>query len=96
MPNPQNNIGKILTKKMVFLKVICLSFFEEAKRLLMEERYAMNLGPLNLGKSDDHKIQQLRTKLFSSSRRFGGDFKKIIDALDEVLLALIRYERSAW
>lgn len=94
-PESKNDIGETPTKKMVFLKEICLSFFEEAKQLLMEERYAMNYGSINFGKSDDHKIQQLRKKLFSSSKRYGGDFKQIIAILDNLLLGMIRCRHSA-
>lgn len=94
-PDPGRDLDEALTEKMVLLREIGLPFFEEAKRLLMKERYAMNRGPLDPAKSEEPQIQQLRTKLFSSSKRFGGDFKRVLDTLDALLLGLIRWKHSA-
>lgn len=92
-PAPDRKLDETLGEEVALLREIGLPFFEEAKRLLMEERYAMSHGPLNPARGEDPSIQQLRKKLFSSARRFGGDFKQLLDLLDAVLLGLIRWRR---
>ncbi|MBE0447558.1 MAG: hypothetical protein IBX64_05585 [Actinobacteria bacterium] len=75
--------------RLIDLKGLILPFFEESKRLLILERYAMNYGPLSPLKSGDMQIQQMRKELFSNSKRFGGRYKQIIDRIDDILLPLL-------
>ena len=67
-----------------------LPFFDDAKRLLIKERFGLMHGAMSSIKSDDHDVLKLRERLFSHSKRFGGEFKEILGMLDEALLTAIR------
>ena len=77
--------------KLIALRGRLVTFFEEAKTLLLKERFAlMNGGVTSSIKSEDPEIGRLRERLFSSSKRFGGEFKAILNDLDGLLLATLK------
>jgi hypothetical protein len=65
-------------------------FFEDVKGLLLLERLAMMNGGMSSVRSHDPEVEKLRARLFSNSKRFGGEFKEILVKLDEVVLGMIR------
>jgi glutamine amidotransferase-like uncharacterized protein len=79
-------------EKLALLKELVFSFFDDAKKLVMRERFAMSQGPLSPLASDDQEILVLRKKLFSTTKRCGGMYKQIVDLADEILLPLLRKE----
>lgn len=75
--------------KVIALKDRVVPFFEDAKSLLLLERLAMMNGGMSSIKSHDPEVERLRARLFSNSKRFGGEFKEILVKLDEVVLSLL-------
>lgn len=65
-------------------------FSEKAQRLLVLERLAMQSGHITYERCDDPEIKKIREELFSSSKSYGGLFKKIIDDIDTLLYVLIK------
>lgn len=65
-------------------------FAEQAKRLLVLERLAMQNGNITYERCDEPEIRKIRNKLFSSSKSYGGIFKKLIDELDDLLFLLLQ------
>jgi hypothetical protein len=65
-------------------------FVAKAKRLLERERCYMQTSLLSPLQCDDGKIQDLRGELFGSAMSHGGAFKRLIDAMDQLWLGLIR------
>ena len=65
-----------LTAKLARLRLLALPFLEEAAGLLLLERYAMGRGPLSPLKTRDPRIQELRERLFSTSKRCGGKYEE--------------------
>ncbi len=66
------------------------SFYADARRLLMRERLAMTRGPLSPLRCEDQDIQELRRELFSTDRRCGGRYRRLLEVLDPVLLKVLR------
>jgi len=60
-------------------------FLDEAKSLLLRERHAMMAGGMSSISSHDPEVEHLRERLFSRSKRFGGEFKAILSMLDEAV-----------
>jgi len=79
-----------LSGKIVALQGIVAGFFDGAKKLLLLERHAMMSGQMSSIYSHDPEVMRLRARLFSNSKRFGGEFKTLLDALDDIILGLIR------
>ncbi|MGA2193092.1 MAG: hypothetical protein ABSG42_06925, partial [Nitrospirota bacterium] len=75
--------------RLVALKDMVLPFFEDAKKLLMKERFAMMRGVMSAIESNDPEVSRLRERLFSHSKRFGGEFKEILNRLDEAVLEIV-------
>ena len=71
-----------------------MSFVEKAKRLLVLERYAMQNGHITYEKCNDPEIQNIRTELFSGSKRHGGMFKELIEKVDNLLFSLLKPRES--
>lgn len=65
-------------------------FIENAKRLLMMERFALQNGHISYDRCEDPEIRKIRTELFSNSKSYGGLFKDLINEIDQVLFMLIR------
>jgi hypothetical protein len=72
------------------IKEKLIPFIEKAKRLLVRERLYMQSSPLSPLNSGDEEINRLRKELFASAMSHGGDFKCLIDAVDRLLLRLIK------
>jgi putative intracellular protease/amidase len=60
-------------------------FVEKAKRLLIRERFYMQDAPLSPLHCNDEEIRSLRWELFGTGMNHGGEFKRLIDALDGLL-----------
>ncbi len=72
------------------IKKKLIPFIEKAEKLLVRERLYMQsscLSPLNSG---DEEINRLRKELFASAMSHGGEFKCLIDAVDRLLLRLMK------
>jgi putative intracellular protease/amidase len=65
-------------------------FVDDAVRLLVMERLAMQNGHITYEKCDDPEIKEIRTRLFSNSKSHGGLFKELIDEIDGVLFSLLK------
>ncbi|MBI5075188.1 MAG: hypothetical protein HZB62_08515 [Nitrospirae bacterium] len=84
--NMENNL-KAINRQLVY-------FSEKAKRLLVLERLAMQSGYITYERCDDPEIRKIREELFSSSKSYGGLFKKIIDRIDALLYMVIKEEQD--
>jgi hypothetical protein len=67
------------------------SFLENAKNLLLLERFALQQGPITYIQCDDPEIQQLRNELFGSAKSHGGMFKQVVDEVDRLLYQLLTH-----
>jgi hypothetical protein len=65
-------------------------FVDDAMRLLVMERLAMQSGHITYERCDDPEIKKIRTRLFSDSKSHGGLFKKLVDEIDGVLFSLLK------
>jgi hypothetical protein len=65
-------------------------FVDDAMRLLVMERLAMQNGHITYEKCDDPEIKKIRIRLFSNSKSHGGLFKELIDEIDGVLFSLLK------
>ena len=77
-------------KDLKEIRELLMSFVEKAKRLLVLERYAMQNGHITYEKCNDPEIQNIRTELFSGSKRHGGMFKELIEKVDNLLFSLLK------
>jgi len=68
---------------------LLMPFIEDARRLLVMERYAMQNGHITYERCDDPKVQEIRKRLFGDSKSHGGMFKDLIDEVDDFLYYLI-------
>jgi hypothetical protein len=68
-----------------------IPFVAKAQRLLVRERFYLQKAPLSPLACADEEIQRLRQELFASAMSHGGDFKRLIDAVDRLLYRLIRF-----
>jgi hypothetical protein len=78
-----------LSEKVVAVSGRVIPFLEEAKALLLKERFALMNGGMSSIRSHDPEVDALREKLFSSSKRFGGEFKAILVMMDEVVRGVL-------
>ncbi len=76
------------------IRALLNTFVDDAARLLVRERLAMQNGHITYDRCDVPEIVELRTRLFSNSKSHGGLFKELIDEMDEVLFLLLRSGRS--
>ncbi len=81
---------KSINSRLLRIKEIFLPFFIKAKQLLIMERIAIQNGNITYEKCDDNLIQTLRHELFSTSKSYGGMYKKLINEIDKLLFDLIR------
>ena len=82
--------GQKIEDNLKKIKELLMPFIENAKRLLILERYAMQNGHITYEKCDDSEIQEMRTELFGNSKSHGGLFKKLIDEVDKILYILLK------
>jgi hypothetical protein len=100
-------IDKFVHKKPIFVSPdliiphletlikICLPFLEEAKTLLLMERYLLNIKPLNLFSTDNHILEAFRTKLFGKTPAYGGKFKQVLSYADKILVPFLKAASEA-
>ncbi len=81
---------KRLSDKVLEVRNKVLPFLEDAKKLLMKERFALMNGSMSTIKIDDPEVEKMRERLFSGSKRLGGEYKAIMDMLDGIVLATLR------
>ena len=67
-----------------------IPFCEQAKRLLVRERFYMMTAPLSPMEYADAEISRLRQDLFGSAMSHGGQFKRLIEPIDRLLYQLIK------
>jgi putative intracellular protease/amidase len=67
-----------------------IPFCEQAKRLLVWERFYMMTAPLSPLECADAEISRLRQELFGSAMSHGGQFKRLIEHVDRLLYCLIK------
>lgn len=79
-----------VSDKVVAARGRVVKFFEDAKGLLMKERSALMNGSMSTIKTGDAEVAKVRERLFSGGKRLGGEFKEILDLLDEIVLATLR------
>lgn len=80
------------------IKELLIPFAEKAGRLLVLERFAMHNAHITYERCDDPEIQEIRGELFSSSKNYGGLFKRLLDRIDDLLYVLIakgKYRQSS-
>jgi hypothetical protein len=71
------------------VRELLLPFTEKAKQLLLAERFALQNGRLTYETCDDSSIQALRDDLFSRSKSYGGAFKTLLDAVDDLVFGVL-------
>jgi hypothetical protein len=72
------------------VRVLLDRFVDDAMRLLLMERIAMQNGHITYEKCNDPGIGEIRTRLFSNSKSHGGLFKELLDKIDGVLFSLLK------
>ena len=77
-----------INRKIMDARQETLEFFGEARALLMLERYALTDGAMSAIKSSAPEVNLMRERLFSSSMRWGGEFKRLLKDLDGVLYGM--------
>jgi len=83
---PETIDSSHLSQDLALIRELTISFTEEAKILLAQENQ-LESAPAD-GAAE--KISGLKLNLFGSSRSYGGNFKRLIDAVDDLLLKLIK------
>jgi hypothetical protein len=63
---------------------------EKAKLLLAREKLFLTTDSFSPVNCPDGEVNRLREELFGSSIRYGGEFKQVIDAVDQLLYKLIK------
>lgn len=76
-------------RKLIEARNEVLRFSVDARALLMKERFALMEGAMSAIRSNDPEVNHMRERLFSSSKRWGGEFKKVLKSLDELVFEII-------
>jgi hypothetical protein len=84
-PAPDSDYGG----KLIAARDEALRFFGDARELLMKERFALMDGAMSAIRSGDPEVNHMRERLFSSSKRWGGEFKKVLKDLDELVIEIV-------
>ena len=79
-----------LKKDLMMIRELILPFVEDAKKLLTLESVFLTKAFLSPVDCPDEGINRLRRELFGSSRSYGGKYKHLIDAADQLLYKLIQ------
>ncbi len=86
---PESTDPSHLKRDLALISELPIPFTAGAKRLLAQENHVGTMPPSPAdGKAD--KFSSLELNLFGSSRGPGGNFKRLIDAVDDLLLKLIK------
>ena len=89
LKSKRTSTNPLLSIKLLALREMVLPFLEDAKGLLMKERFALMNGGMSTIRSNDASVDALRERLFSGKKRLGGEFKAILDLLDEVVRGVL-------
>ena len=87
---PESMVSSRLREDISEIRDQLIPFVEKAKRLVIRERFCMNMAPLSPVDCADEEINRLRLELFGSAMSHGGHFKRLIDIVDCLLFDLIR------
>ena len=69
------------------------NFCEKAKKLLMQERLALQEGrAITFSNASSDEMAELRMELFSGSKSHGGQFKILLDKIDALLCRALKAE----
>lgn len=79
-----------ISERVISVSGRVAGFLEDARVLLMKERFALMNGSMSTINCDDEDVTKLRERLFSGGKRLGGEFKEILDILDGIVLAMLR------
>jgi hypothetical protein len=79
-----------LKEDLTMIRELILPFVENAKKLLTQESLFLTTAFLSPVDCPDEKISRLRRELFGASRSYGGKYKHLIDAADQLLYKLIK------
>jgi len=83
---PESTDPSYLRQDLELIRELTIPFTEEAKILLAQENQFGSAPP----DGATEKISSLKLNLFGSSRSYGGNFRHLIDAVDDLLLKLIK------
>ncbi len=86
---PESTDPSHLRQDLAMIRELTIPFTEEAKILLAQENQFGTAPPSPITDSAE-KISSLKLNLFGSSRSYGGNFKRLIDAVDDLLFKLIK------
>jgi putative intracellular protease/amidase len=89
-PGSQQSPNARLTAELDGIRCLLAPFIEQAALLLAAEAGCLRNGPLAPLAGGNEEILRLRQELYGSGMSHGGQFKRILDALDAVLWPLIR------
>ncbi len=79
---------------LIEIEIKLIPFLEKAKRLLLLERHALQRGHITYEKCEDEEIREIRTELFSNSKSYGGQFKELLDEVNDLLFSLINRKEN--
>jgi hypothetical protein len=79
-----------LREDMSVIRERMMPFVEKAKLLLAREKLFLTTDSFSPVNCPDGEVNRLREELFGSSIRYGGEFKQVIDAVDQLLYKLIK------
>ena len=79
----------VVEEELLGIREGLFAFCEKARGLLVREKQSMSREPLSPTVCADEEISRLRGELFGSAMSHGGDFKRLIDAVDRLLYKLI-------
>jgi len=87
---PQALDPALLRAELTEIRRQVIPFVAKARRLLDREWRYLQGAPLSPLICDDEEIRGLRQELFARAMSHGGDFKRLIDAVDRLLYRLLR------
>ncbi len=97
MQNKKIELSTYFWKDKLFkFKMLLDNFVGDAYVLLGKERFISEKfpGPLSKLKSPDEEVRKLRNKLFGDKMLFGGEFRKLVGILDELLFAILKCKNN--
>ncbi|MRR15315.1 MAG: hypothetical protein EG826_02535 [Deltaproteobacteria bacterium] len=86
---PESTDPSHLRQDLSLIRELTVPFTEDARMLLaLENQFATKLS--SPAEETVEKMSSLKLTLFGSSRSYGGNFKRLIDAVDDLLFKLIK------
>ena len=87
---PESADPSYLRRDLAMIRELIIPFTERAKILLARENQSGTTLPPSSTDHPGEEISSLKLNLFGSSRSYGGEFKRLIDAVDSLLFKLIK------